>query len=602
MQAEEERITPKRALAARPVWSEVGASAVALRDLALHHIEQGVCVFDAQQRLMLFNRRYAELYRLPAARLRLGMSLRDVIDLRCAVGTGPDMAPDVYAEWRDRVNGFNQVLDTEVRLRDGRTLMIHHEPTSSGGWVSTHDDITERRQTETDMRHMALHDGLTGLPNRAHLADQLKQRLARMRDRAPVAPTLVVHRPGTDVRAASGNPVLPHTLAVFIIDLDHFKDVNDTLGHPAGDLLLRQFADRIRGVIGPNDLLARLGGDEFAVLAEEPGRTGWIGTLVQAINGALNRPFHLEQLEAQVGVTIGIATHAAADSAIAPDMLLGRADMALYRAKADGRGTCRMFEPSMFDDLRRRTDMIRDLRRAIAGGQVAAAYQPLFDVATRRVSGAEALARWTHPVGGPIPPSDFIPVAESAGLICDLGELILRDACRRAASWGLRIAVNLSPEQVKRPGLVELVASALTDAALPPGLLELEITETLLLHDNAATRATLARLRAMGVGIVLDDFGTGYCSLSYLDRYPFTKLKIDRSFVRKLSEGPSAAIVRAIVTLGHALSLRVTAEGVETDEQFEQLRQLGCDEVQGYLLGRPISADALAMALADQGP
>ena len=566
-----------------------------VRDFALDRIRQGLCVFDAEQRLRLFNRRYAEMYGIKPSQLRLGMTLRDVVDLRYAAGTGPGMPPEEYALWRDRIGVADRTVDTEVTLRNGRVHAIHHEPTMGGGWVATFEDVTERRQAEAHIRHMALHDELTGLPNRAQLTGKLDAALARLRGES---------------RLEDPRPPLPEgdwRVAVLIFDLDHFKDVNDTLGHASGDALLKLVAERIGRCLRPGDTLARLGGDEFAVLLEQMATAQEVADLTRRVIDAAALPYELPPYEANgheamIGVSVGITLCSRKDEITAPALLLSQADIALYQAKARNRGGSCFFQPEMHAALHRRKDMERDLRRALAEGGLEVHFQPFTAIGSRRIVGAEALARWFHPVHGTVPPSEFIPLAESAGLIGELGAWVLHTACAQAAQWdGLCLAVNLSPEQVRRPGIVEQVASILRETGLAPSCLELEITEGCLLHETPQTLATLNRLRALGVSIALDDFGTGFSSLSYLRRYPFTKLKVDRSFVASMAgDAATAAIVQAVVTLGRSLSMRVIAEGVETEAQFTMLDTMDCDEAQGYLLGRPCRSTEFNRLVARQ--
>lgn len=563
---------------------------VELRDLALDHIQQGLCVFDGERRLLLFNRQYATMYDLDPRQLWIGMTLRDVVDLRYTAGTGPGMHPEEYATWRDRIGMADQIVNTEVTLRDGRVHAIHHEPTFGGGWVATFEDITERRRAEAHVRHMAHHDALTGLPNRILFTERLERTLARLRGESRLE----------DHRAA---PAAEDWLvAVLFLDLDYFKDVNDTLGHAAGDLLLQLVTERIGHCLRGKDTLARLGGDEFAVLINGAGTTReQAAEVAQRVISAVSRPYVLEGYEALVGVSVGIALCAPDDEGAGPALLLRQADMALYQAKGKRRGTYCFFQAGMHALLHRRKEMERDLRRALADGRLEVHFQPMVALDTpQRIVGAEALVRWCHPEHGMVPPAEFIPLAESTGLIGELGAWVLRTACSHAARWeGLCLAVNLSPEQMRQPGLVELVTAVLAETGLPPGRLELEVTEGVMLQDTAATLVTLTRLRELGVGIALDDFGTGYSSLSYLRRFPFTKLKVDRSFVASMAtDAGTAAIVQAVATIGRSFAMRVNAEGVETEEQLSLLRAMGCNEVQGYLLGRPCSIEAYERLVA----
>ncbi len=554
-----------------------------LRDLALDRIQQGLCVYDGQQRLLLFNRRYAEMYDIDPGQLWIGMTLRDVVDLRYAAGTGPDMNPAEYAAWRDRIGLASKVTDTEVVLRNGDAHAIHHEPTADGGWVATFTDITERRHAERRVRHMAHHDALTCLPNRALFFERLERTIARLRGEE----RLEDHRPRpTDAC---------WLLAVLFLDLDHFKDVNDTLGHAAGDELLRQVATRIKGCLRDDDTLARLGGDEFAIMldgtAADPAQ---VNEVARRVIQTVAKPYLLDGHEALIGTSIGIALCGPNDGHADPAVLLRQADLALYRAKAHQRGSSCFFQPGMDAALNRRKEMEGDLRRALIEGGLDLHFQPLVTLTPRRIVGVEALARWNHPQHGPVPPSEFIPLAEAAGLITALGEWVLRTACTYAVGWDdVTLAVNLSPEQIRQESLVDLVESTLRQTGLPPNRLELEITEGILLRDTEATVAKLSRLRALGVGITLDDFGTGYSSLSYLRRFPFSKLKIDRSFVATMMGDPkTAAIVETIASLGRSLDMRVTVEGIETEAQLDKIRTTGCNEGQGFLVGRPCPAHA----------
>ena len=426
------------------------------------------------------------------------------------------------------------------------------------------------------MRHMAHHDALTGLPNRVLFADRLERALRRMAGEA-----LEDHRPTPPGRGWQA--------AVCFLDLDHFKDVNDTLGHAAGDELLRVVAQRIRSCLGPDDLLARLGGDEFAILLDPvPGRDA-AGAAMERVIAAVAPPVPLGGTDACVGASIGVALRSSWDPAAEPALLLRQADIALYRAKSEGRNTVGFFDAAVSNRLHRRTSLQADLSHAILNGGLHVHFQPLFHLPTGRCDEVDALARWTHPSHGAIPPSEFIPLAEEAGLIGQLGAWVLHAACRQAAAWpGVRLTVNLSSEQVCQPGLPRLVAATLAETGLPPDRLELEITETLLLHDTDAVVDTLDGLRRLGVGVVLDDFGTGFSSLGYLSRFPFTKIKVDRSFIAQIGASPGAeAVIQAVVALGHSLAMSVTAEGVEMPEQLAFLRHAGCDHVQGFLLGRP---------------
>jgi diguanylate cyclase (GGDEF)-like protein len=450
-------------------------------------------------------------------------------------------------------------------LSNGRVVAVVHQPTADGGWVATYEDVTERRQAEARIAFMARHDALTKLPNRVLLAERIDHAMAEL------------------VRGSG--------FAVLCLDLDHFKGVNDTLGHPVGDVLLKAVAERLRQCVADDDTVARLGGDEFAIIRVGVQRPEEVNELADKLVDALAAPYELDGNQIIVSTSIGIAL--APDDGTSPDQLLKNADMAMYRAKADGRGTHRFFEPEMDARLQARRALELDLRRAIAQGELELHYQPLINIKSETITGFEALLRWNHSERGVVSPAEFIPLAEETGLIVPLGEWVLRTACREASTWPeqIKIAVNLSAMQFKNRRLVEVIMNALATANLSPHRLELEITESVLLQDDDATLAMLHQMRGLGVRISMDDFGTGYSSLSYLRKFPFDKIKIDQSFIRDLSKGDdSIAIVRAVASLAASLNISTVAEGVETADQLEIARAEGCTEVQGYFFSRPVPA------------
>jgi diguanylate cyclase (GGDEF)-like protein len=501
------------------------------------------------------------MYGLSRDIVKPGCTLRALLEHRRDVGTFADDIDKYIAEMRETLAAGTSMAKL-CDLPDGRTIAVLNHPMPDGGWVATHDDITERRRAEQRIAHMARHDALTDLPNRVLFRERLASALAD------------THRGGK--------------LAVLYLDLDRFKGVNDTLGHPIGDELLKLVGRRLRHCVRDADTVARVGGDEFAIIQtgiEEPLDTA---ILARRIGEAVRAPYDLAGHAVVVDTSIGIAI-APGDSA-EPDGLLKAADMALYGAKADGRGTYRFFEQAMDMRMKARRELEVALREALAAGQFDLHYQPQVNVDDRRIIGCEALLRWQHPARGMIPPAEFIPVAEEIGLILPLGEWVLRKACIDAAAWpdDIRIAVNLSAIQISNQNFISVVVSALAAAGLPARRLEIEITESVLLHNTEMTMATLHRLRELGVHISMDDFGTGYSSLSYLRKFPFDKIKIDRSFISGLpGDNESAAIVRAIADLAKSLNMTATAEGVETAEQLEQVRKLGCVEMQGYLFSPP---------------
>jgi diguanylate cyclase (GGDEF)-like protein/PAS domain S-box-containing protein len=438
-------------------------------------------------------------------------------------------------------------------------------------------DVTERRRAEARIAHMAHHDALTNLPNRVLFHDRLTNTLVRKR--------------------TSGQAV-----AVMCVDLDGFKNVNDSFGHPVGDRLLQLVSHRFTQALRGNDLIARVGGDEFAVILDPIANPAEAGHLASQLIDALSVPYDIDGIEVVIGASIGVAL--APGDGSAAEVLMRNADMALYRAKAEQRGTHRFFEQEMDRQAQHRRALEADLRRAFASGEFELHFQPLIDLAKDRLTAFESLLRWRHPLKGMISPAEFIPVAEDIGLIVALGEWILRKACAEAAKWpgDIRVAVNLSPVQFRSRGLVQAVVSALAHSGLAPQRLELEITESVLLAETDSNLATLHQLRGLGVRISMDDFGTGYSSLSYLRAFPFDKIKIDRSFVRELADRPDCvAIVRAISGLGRSLGITTTAEGVETAEQLERLRIEGCTEVQGFLFSAARPAAELSALLVRFG-
>ena len=452
-----------------------------------------------------------------------------------------------------------------MTLRDGRIIRSVNHPTADGGWVATLEDITEEKRAEERIVHVAHHDALTGLPNRILFAEQLEQALKRVRR--------------------------GERLAVFYIDLDNLKRVNDTLGHPIGDKLLKGVADRLRGCIRDIDTVARLSGDEFAIIQSSIDGPADAGALAIRIREAIRVPADLNGHQVVMDASIGISI--APDNGTEPDALLKTADIALYEAKNNGRGTYCFFESEMNERMQVRGKLEQDLQRALANGEFELFYQPIVNLRDKKIRAFEALLRWHHPERGMVSPSEFIPVAEEMGLIIPLGEWVLRTACAEVATWPseINVSVNVSPLQLTNKDLVNVVVGALASARIPATRLEIEITESVFFEKTFANIFTLKQLHELGVRFVMDDFGTGYSSLGYLLIFPFSKIKIDRSFITGLSDKKeSRAIVRAVANLARDLNMIVTAEGVETDQQLEQVRILGCTEMQGYLFSRPLPA------------
>jgi diguanylate cyclase (GGDEF)-like protein len=532
-------------------------------DAALNNMSQGLCMLDASLHVIVCNRRYIEMYGLSPDIVKPGVSMREIMEHSCDLGIHPNTtAAKLYADYVERLREGEHTLHRH--LSDGRIIKLNHKRMEHGGWVVTYEDVTERHKAQARVAHMARHDSLTDLPNRTLFREKMGDGL-------------------NQVAIAGG------AMAVLCFDLDKFKTVNDRLGHAAGDRLLRWVAARLKENVGEHDTVARLGGDEFAILqrGQQPQSAERLARRLVEIIG---HPPPLESQSVHVGVSVGIAI--APDHGLDADELMKCADLALYQAKAKGRGAYQLFEPGMEEEARSRHALEHDLRGALEANEFHLVFQPQVRLDTTELTGFEALLRWKHPSRGLVSPAEFIPLAEENGLIVPIGEWVLRTACATAASWpDVTVAVNLSPVQFRSRGLVTMVTSALAEAGLPPRRLELEVTETALLDDSEATIEILHQLRALGVRVSLDDFGVGYSSLSYLRKFPFDRIKIDRSFVGTLGESPeSVAIVRTIASLGSVLGVETTAEGVETIEQLDFVRECGCTAVQGYYFGRPCPA------------
>ena len=535
--------------------AEIGKQVERLQ-AALTNMSQGLCMFDHDQRLEVSNSQYAEIYGIRPDAVRPGMLLREIIGLRVAAGSYYG-DPATQADRHIAEHAGPRTSDTIVELQNGRAIHIVRRPMGDGGWVATHEDVTERRQIEAKIAHMARHDALTGLPNRRLFRERMEQAFSVL---------------------ARGQSFVVHCL-----DLDHFKAVNDTLGHPIGDALLRAVTERLLGCIRDGDTIARLGGDEFAVVQIVADPTGEATSLAQRMIENLGRPYELDSHQVVVGVSVGMAV--APGDGREPDELLKNADLALYRAKVDGRGVYRFFEPEMDARMQARRKLELDLRRAFAAGEFEPYYQPLVNLQTGEITCFEALLRWNHPERGLVLAAEFVRVLEEIGMIGPVGEFVLREACRQAVTWpeSIGVAVNLSPAQFELPqprASGQERARPIRPRCRPSGAGDHRDGSP---GGHRGEPGDAASIEGVGVRIAMDDFGTGYSSLSYLRSFPFDKIKIDRSFVRDLAQhDDSAAIVRAVASLGHSLGVTTTAEGVETQEQLERLRTEGCTEVQGF--------------------
>ncbi len=532
-------------------------------DTTLEYMDQGIMMVNAAGEVAAFNHRVVEMLDIPEELLARRPAFREILQFQWETGefarTGQSLREFVLA------GGILDEPHVYQRQRpNGRWVEIRSLPLPGGGMVRTYTDITDRKEAESRIERAALFDELTALPNRLSLRRELERRLA----------------------ASEGAE-----LALLYLNLDRFRLLNDARGHEAGDRLLMEAARRLQGAISPEDFLSRTGGDEFAVLHDAKRVGESPAALGDRLLQVLAEPHVINGLRLQVTVSIGIAL---ASEGASTDALLRNADIAMYRAKDAGRNRHCQHEPSMTVAQQERFQLEQSLREALGSRAFRLAYQPIVSLETNSVAGYEALLRWTDRVRGEVSPQLFIPVAEATGLIVPLGRTVLETACQEAATWptACSVAVNLSPVQFRGGGLVETVTAALQRSGLAPERLELEVTEGVLLEDSGAVHETMVALREAGVSLTLDDFGTGHAGLSYLRRFPFNKIKIDRSFVRNLGvDRESDAIVEAILLLGRRLNLKVVAEGVEYEAQLEQLRSMRCPYVQGYLTGRPVTAE-----------
>ena len=535
-------------------------------EAALQDMPQGLVMYDSQDRLEAFNRRWLEIYSLSTAEIQLGMHFFDVMRLRASRSLEvPDDADRYLEDLKNKLRRLGQYQQVLV-LKDDHHIQITVRARKDGsGWVATHEDITQRRSSEDKIEKLAHFDSLTGLANRNLFKLRIEESLANYRTKNA-------------------------SFAVLLLDLDRFKAVNDALGHQAGDMLLKEVADRIKAAVRDIDVPARLGGDEFALIVQ-PGQGALkegADTLANRLIKTISSPYQIDGHPVVIGCSIGVAI--APEHGERLDEILRNADLALYKSKNSGRSCANLYSPELKAEADRRNVLEIELREAIWREEIEVFYQPTVELSSGRIKSVEALARWRHKTRGFISPAEFIPVAEAAGLIVELGNRVLAKACRDARGMpdDIKVAVNLSAVQFAKGEIVDSALSAMVDAGLPEGRLELEITESIFLIDSEQNLKALERLRGLGVSIALDDFGVGYSSLSYLTAFPFDKLKIDKSFIDRFNRSETEAVLTSIVQLARSLNLSVVAEGIETHEQVEKLHSLGIEFGQGYFFAKPV--------------
>ena len=554
----------------RVVSTNPSVEADPVRRLATYFdgLDQGVIAIDRRGRVVVATAPARAILSGLGFTATTGSSGRDLLRILAAI-TGSGLRDGFAMLRRARAEEGPQAFET---VTAGRTIALRIHPVD-GGWTVALEDMTEVRAREANSAELARIDPLTGLANRLMLRERLSASLDRLN--------------------RYGEPC-----AVLLLDLDRFKPINDTLGHAVGDALLEKVADRLRSAVRSADTVARIGGDEFVVIQAGAARQEDVTILARRLVDLIGRTYIIDGQLLTIGVSVGAAL--APKDGTDAERLLKHADLALYRAKLDGRATFRFFEPEMDVRMQARRRLELDIRQALARREFVLHYQPQLNLKNQSVTGCEALLRWKHPERGTVSPADFIPLAEEVGLIVPIGEWVVRQACRDAALWPdtVSVAVNVSPAQFKSERLVDMIVSALATSGLPPRRLEVEITEGVLLQNNDHTLDTLHRLRKLGVRVSMDDFGTGYSSLSYLRSFPFDKIKIDRSFVKDIATAPDGdAIIRAIAGLGRSLGMTTVAEGVETEEQMRRIQAEGCTDVQGYLISRPVPLDDLMRLL-----
>lgn len=532
-------------------------------EAAINNMAHGLSMFDSEYRLVVCNDAYIRLYDMPEALTQPGTSFWDMQDHGASEGMVSNKNREEHKRSLEREINAGKPFKESVSMVNGAVIRINHQPLADGGWLTTHEDVTEQHRSEVLVRYLARHDNLTGLINRSTFLE-----------------LLVENEDDQDADKIT---------AVMCIDLDHFKPVNDSFGHAVGDAVLQKVAELVRVQVGDRGEVSRFGGDEFAILLEPLSGAEEAAGIAGEILAVINKPIRTDGLDVNISASIGIAMvpRDGSDS----ETLMRNGDLALHRAKSDGRNRFCFFEREMDELQRRRRVIEKGLVSALADGNLELSFQPLVSLKDNCISCCEALMRWDSPPLGLVSPVEFIPVAEETGIIKQMGAWALRTACKQAIDWpeNVRVAVNVSPMQFKGDELIGQVKSALELSGLDAGRLELEITESLFLDDDAHNLEVLHALRDLGVRFSLDDFGTGYSSLSYLRMFPFDKIKIDRSFISNMTgRCDTIAIVKAIVEMGTGLGMTVTSEGIETEEQLNILKSQGCTEVQGYLFSPPL--------------
>ncbi len=549
-------------------------------DTALANMCHGLCMFDSKHRLMVWNRRFCEIYKVAPEALSPGITIGNLIELIAARGNYRDQTVNnIISEIEARMES-GALTHSRRLLPDGRIIALSYQPVIGGGTVVIFEDVTEREKAEERARFLATHDDLTGLPNRWTFAEAVDD-------------------------AVKAGDRYGHMFAVMFMDLDRFKNINDTLGHAAGDVLLIETAERLKQCVRKSDVIARIGGDEFVILLREVSDQSQVARIAQKILTAVVKPLTIHGHECRITASIGISTFPT--DALDEETLIKNADAAMYVVKEEGRNGFRFHFQDITSQSIERLTLEASLRSALERDELLLHYQPKQDLGNGGITGVEALLRWQHPDLGLLPPGRFIALAEESGLIVPIGKWVIETACAQNVAWqrrglpALRIAVNLSPRQFADPALLSDIEAALAKSGMAPELLELEITESMVMQNVERAMRVLKAIKSLGVMLAIDDFGTGYSSMSLLKKFPIDVLKIDRSFVREItSNSEDKAIADAIIALGRALDLTIVAEGVETPEQENFLRAHHCDQIQGYLISKPVTADEFAAFMADR--